>query len=754
MFQTIFESLFKYAPVRFQEGEIILATPWPVGILIGVVALLGVTAAVSYGRSAGKTSALDRTLLVTLRVAALGILTFALLQPTLVVSRSVPGRNFVGILLDDARSMNLPGEDGAPRRAWMEATFGPEGSELVESLADNFALRFFRFSSEAARVEHAGELDFDGTRTDLAGALDAAREALASVPVGGLVVVSDGAENGDAPLTDALTPLQAASIPVYAVGLGAEELTPDVQVSRVEVPRQILRGTGMRADVILDQRGLRGRTVELLVEDGPRILAQESVELGADGEPTLVRVPLTLDEEGPRFLRFRVAPLVNEAVTENNARTRLVEVSDLEEDILYFEGEPRWESKFLRRAVEEDANLRVVTLQRTAPEKFQRYNVEGPEELAGGFPRTREELYRYRGLILGSVEASFFTRDQLQMISDFVGDRGGGLLVLGGRRSLAEGGYGGTAVEDVLPVYLEEPVPDPQSAWVPGTVRPTPAGENHPVGRLGEDGWDGLPPVASLNRVVREKPGATTLLTLDVGSETRPALVYQRFGRGKSAAQPLQDTWHWQMHADIPVDDRRHETYWQQLLRWLVDGVPAPVSASFASEQAEPGKPTALRATVLDSAYIELNDAQVTARITHPSGAVTDVVLPWTVETDGEYSSTFVPPENGTYRMTITAEREGALVGQARSVLEVGPSREEYFDAGRRTGLLARLANETGGRFYTPRTAGALVEDLPLSSAGVTLTEEHDLWDMPIILILLLGLLGAEWGLRRVRGYV
>ena len=754
MFETLFQALFKYRPLDFREGDVVLSTPWPVGLLIGAVALLGVGAAVSYGRSAGRASALDRTLLVTLRVAALGILVFALLQPTLVLTSTVDQRNFVGILLDDSRSMELPDEDGAPRREWVASTFGPEGSSLVEALAEKYALRFFRFSARTGRVEHAGELDYQGTRTDLAGALTAAREALASVPVSGLVVVSDGAENGDAPLTDALLPLQAASIPVYAVGVGAERLSPDVQVSRVEVPRRVLKGTGMRADVILDHRGLQGRTVELVVEDGPRILTRESVELGADGEPTVARIPLTLEEEGPRFLRFRIAPLVNEAVSENNARARLVEVADREEDILYFEGEPRWESKFLRRAVEDDPNLRVATLQRTAPEKFQRYAVEGPEELAGGFPRTREELYRYRGLILGSVEASFFTRDQLQMLSDFVGDRGGGLLALGGRWSFAEGGYGGTAVEEVLPFYLEEPVAEPQSAWVAGTVLPTPAGENHPVGRLGGESWDGLPPVATLNRVVREKPGATTLLTLEVAGETRPALIYQRFGRGKSVAQPLQDTWQWQMHADVPVEDPRHETYWRQLLRWLVDGVPDPVSVRFATEEAEVGESVPFTATVLDSAYIELNDAAVTARITHPSGAVTERPLPWTVEEDGAYAATFVPPENGTYLLTVRAERAGGLVGEATSVLEVGPSREEYFDAGRRTPLLRRLAQETGGRFYTPETVGDLPDDLTVTGGGITLTEERDLWDMPVLLLLLLALLGAEWGLRRVRGYV
>src|SRR5262249_47071325 len=156
---------------------------------------------------------------------------------------------------------------------------------------------------------------------------------------------------------------------------------------------------------------------------------------------------------------------------------------DRREKILYLEGEPRFELKFIRRAVQEDANLQVVCLERTSQNKFLRLDVDEPEELASGFPRTREELFRYRGLVLGSVEASFFTPDQLEMIGAFVGERGGGLLTLGGRHSFAEGGYGGTSLAEVLPVVLEEK-PVEASFLAELKVEPTPAGLVHGTTRL------------------------------------------------------------------------------------------------------------------------------------------------------------------------------------------------------------------------------------------------------------------------------
>src|SRR4029079_2376263 len=162
-----------------------------------------------------------------------------------------------------------------------------------------------------------------------------------------------------------------------------------------------------------------------------------------------------------------------------NAREALINVNDTREKVLYYEGEPRPEAKFVRRAVEEDKNLQVVILQRTAENKYLRLDVGKPDELIGGFPTTREELFSYRALILGSVEAASFTPDQLRMIADFVNKRGGTLLMLGGRRSFAEGGWAGTPFGEVLPVVLENDNGRQAGKYFSGFmgVHPTRAGE-------------------------------------------------------------------------------------------------------------------------------------------------------------------------------------------------------------------------------------------------------------------------------------
>jgi hypothetical protein len=251
------------------------------------------------------------------------------------------------------------------------------------------------------------------------------------------------------------------------------------------------------------------------------------------------------------------------------------------------------------------------------------------------------------------------------------------------------------------------------------------------------------------------RPGATTLLEGDRSEGGRQVvLAFQRYGRGKSIALTPHDTWLWQMHADVPLEDQSHESFWRQMQRWLVDGVPDAVSVLADQEQVEPGETIRLVASVGDSTYIEVNDASVTARITAPSGVTQELPAEWTVERDGEYAVEFRPSEMGDYEIELVAEREGETLGTDHTYVHAAPSDDEYFGAARNTPLLRRIADETGGRFYTPATVGTLPEDISVTGAGVTLVEENDLWDMPALFLLMLLLMGAEWGYRRVRGLV
>ena len=759
MFESLFEFFFKYRPLVFEESDLTFR-PTAVTYLAAVaVVAAGVVTLHTYQRVRANSRPVDRAVLTGIRFTILALLLLCLFRPVLVLSRIVPQQNFLGVLFDDSRSMQIADRDGQTRADFVIQQFGGAESSVLAALADRFALRLFSFSSTTNRIEAVSDLTYDGTQTHLGQALTRAHDELAGVPLSGLVVVTDGADNADEPLGDALLPLQAAGVPVFTVGLGREEYARDIQLSRVETPRSVLKGAALVVDVVVAQTGYRGQTVSLQVEDEGRIVADQEVTLPDDGEPTTVRVRFTAADAGARLFSFRIAPEPDEMVTQNNVRHALIVVEDTREKILYFEGEPRWEVKFLRRAVADDENLQLAVLQRTAEGKFMRLveNDEDGEALLGGFPRTREELFRYRALILGSIEASFFTPDQLRMIADFVSERGGGLLMLGGQRSYAEGGYAGTPVADVLPVVLDERDVDGEGGFFRETdVRTTRAGATHPSTQIAETEeasaarWLELPPITLVNAISDVKPGATTLLTSGDGSLV--VLAFQRYGAGKSLAFPIQDSWMWQMHFDISVDDQTHEILWRRLLRWLVDGVPDQVVANVPKDRVELDETVRLNAEVDDANYEEINTSQVSAWITDPDDELIEVPLDWTADRDGEYAASFTPRKEGLYEVRIEATTDGELLGSDTAYFRVTPSDSEYYDSTMRAPLLERVAEETGGRFYTADSMGSLVDDIQTVGGGVTVIEERDLWDMPALLFLLFILVLGEWGYRRSRG--
>ena len=762
MLEQVFRFFFKYPPLMFQQGDLSWAFSRSFLIALAAAALAVVIALMTSRGLSAVEGIRDRAILIGLRLTALAVLLVCLVRPTLILKAAVPQQNFLGVLVDDSRSMAIADRDGEPRKAFVQQQLTGPNAALLNALSQKFVVRFFSFASNASRVGSAADLTYDGTSTRLGQALDRARDELAGLPLAGMVMITDGADTSDAALDDTLASLKARSIPVFTVGVGQDRFAKDIQLTRVETPRSALKGTALVVDLVVSQTGYAGQTVPITVEDDGRIVNTEQVTLPTNGESATVKVRFTANEAGARLFRFTVPTLPGEQVTQNNSRDALIQVNDTREKVLYYEGEPRPEAKFVRRAVEDDKNLQVVILQRTAENKYLRLDVGKPDELIGGFPQSREELFSYRALILGSVEAASFSPDQLRMIADFVNKRGGTLMMLGGRRSFAEGGWAGTPVGEVLPVTLEASNPKFLSEL---SVRPTRAGATFPVTQIGGDEkasavkWDSMPVVTAVNPVRLVKPGATVLLNAtDNRRQEQVVLAYQRYGRGKAIAMPIQDSWIWRMDAKMAVNDTTHQMFWRRLVRWLVDGVPDQVNITTSNDRVEPGEAVKLSAEVLDGAYVEVNDSQVVASVTSPTGKTIEVPMDWTVTRDGDYRASFVPEETGVYTVNVSATRaadagrEAKTLGTSRMNVRVSAGDSEYFDAAMRAPLLQRVAEETGGRFFTTANAASLPEAISYSGRGVTVVEERELWDMPALFIALVGLVAGEWGFRRTKG--
>ena len=759
---TIFEFLFKYRPLVFQRGEIALHPPWPWYVTVVLVAGAIGGSYLIYRRASGTLNARWRGSLIALRALALLVLLLIFLQPVLTVHTVIPQKSFVAVAYDLSKSMEIrDGAEGQSRLEVVKHLLRPAGNSMLDELGKKFKLRFFRFSNSAQRASGFEDLPRHGNVTDLERTLSQVAGELGSAPVAGIVLITDGADNRLGDLSKTAAQLRARNIPVYPVGIGSSDFRRDTEITRVTTPKKVLKDAMIEADVSVRSTGYAGRRAKLVVKERDRVIRSQEITLGSDAEVRTHKVNFSSETVGPKLFSFRIEPFSDEIVSENNDQEVLLRVENEQPKILYVEGEPRWEYGKLRSAIQGDKNLQLRTLLRQAEGKFYRQGVEDSATLEKGFPSDKAELFEYKGLILGSIEASFFTFDQLRLISDFVGQRGGGFLMLGGRNSFGQGGFVNTPLEEVLPVNIRF---EGGKAAVPEyhdfeyKLRLTSYGSLHPITRLSlaegdnRKRWDAVPALVGLNPTMGAKPGATVLAQAqsDTRRDSPVLLAFQRYGKGKSVSLATASTWRWRMELDHR--DNTHELFWKQMLRWLVSDAPDPVNLQTDKHSYSLEESVAIRAEVVDKTFSPVNNARVTAQVKSPSGQISTTTLTWNVNREGQYSGFFKPQEDGIYEISTEASQGDKSLGAAKSNFRIAESTDEYHNAALNDDLLRRLASETKGRYYSPRDTRTLPEDISYIDNGASRIEEKDLWDMPIFFFLLVGFVSTEWILRKRKG--
>ncbi|MEX0617832.1 MAG: hypothetical protein WDZ76_04345 [Pseudohongiellaceae bacterium] len=762
---------FQDLVTAFSEGRVTFA--YGISPIYFLVLTVAVVAAVwfSYRHTTRPVSRGWKTFLIGLRSSAIVILLFCLLRPVITSQQVTPQETYLGILIDDSQSMSIADLDGGRRReaAVSELLFGNNG--LIDSLDELFQVRVFRFDKETQRISGATDLLQTGTASSLDQALQHVDNQLTGLPVGGLVLLSDGADNSAIDPVATASRYGARQIPVFTVGTGRERIPRDIGIVDVVTAKTVLEGSVFNVDVALIQEGYEGRNVKLAIMDGETEVAAENITLGLEGVTRRYELEVTPERRELIVYDLTVELQDDEIISENNQYSFLVDNTEKPPlDILYLEGHPRNEYKFIRRAVEGDDSLRLATYLQTGPEKFYRQGIRSPTELSNGFPSSREELYQYEAIILGDIDEGFFNADQLQMMNDFVAERGGGFLSGG----MVDETFLNTPVADILPVTLVEEGFLPQhlrggirrgshptgETYYPRLTR---NGEFSPLLRLASDDaenrrlWQQLPEFQGIYVTGRAKPGATVLLEhplLQYQNQPLPVIATQRYGSGRSVAIATASTWRWQMM--MPSEDQSHEVLWRQMLRWLTSSAPERIDIQFDREYYNVGDVVNVRATILDENYEPDNDATLWIQRTDPQDQATDTPMEWDIEEDGLYRTSFTVETEGVYELLVdvTSAASDAAIdsSEKRTAFVVTPSLREYSAAGLDASLLRRIAETSGGDYFNIDQSGGLRNAIEFTPNAYTQEIQLDLWDNAWLLTLLILLLCADWIMRRMKG--
>lgn len=773
---------------------------WPVVVLL---ALGGAGIWWSYSRSSGGRW---RTGCAALKFAGLALLGWCLLEPLWSQPRARPGANLFAIVADTSEGLRVRDQGESLTRAEaLQAQLGPEGGDWQTRLEADFELRRFTFDSQLRAVAGFDGLAFDGRATALGEALGSLRRRFAGRPLAGILLFTDGNATD---LPDGLPDLDGLP-PVYPVVLGREGAVRDVALVQTAVTQSAFEDAPVAVQAEVRATGFRGESLSVWLVDaaGTRI-EEQTQRVRGDDETLTFRFRFRPAAPGWSFYSVRAgrrgdleaaepSAAVDEATWLNNERIVAVERDGGPYRVLYVAGRPNWEYKFLNRALLEDDQMQLVALIRVAlrepkfdflgragetgnplfrgfgdqsREAVERYdqpvivrlNTRDEHELNSGFPQTAGDLFAYDAIILDDVEAAFFSAEQASLLQRFVAERGGGFLMLGGAESFREGNYQRNPIGDMLPVYLDR-VPElkapPRLHW-----SLTREGLLQPWMRLRDSESaertrrDSMPAFEVHNQVQDIKPGASVMATaLDDNGAEWPALVTQRFGRGRTAALTTGDVWRWGMRdAESRADLNK---FWRQLVRWLVTDVPRRVELTI-EPNAGGQRAVDLVTRVRRENYEPLDEASVALEVqsvplepaaTNPPAA--RLRGEPSLREGGRFEATFVPRRAGGFLATATVTDDaGAEVGQVTTGWSANPAAEEFRSLQPNRALLENLARTTGGKLIDPAGLARLARDLPQRQAPVMETWVAPAWHNPWLFLLALGLLIAEWGIRRRKG--
>ena len=756
-----FEWLFKYPREAYAQGELAFAGDF--GVLWWVAAVVLLTLGVVFGRRAARFSMLRRATVYLLQIAAIAVLLTLIAEPVLEVTRLAPGANTVAVLVDSSESMALPaGTTGQTRMGVAKRLIGDE----IEPASGGSQVALFHFSDALRQANDVAELHAEGERSrllesvaDLATHYD--RGALAAV-----IVVTDGAHNGGSVGWETLA---ETGIPVHAIGIGPPEIPGDVELAELVLPSRASPHTQVTARLVIrHSSAAAGEEIRLRVLDGESVLAAESIALDPSSPTVTTDIAFPGGGAGLKEVTVALEAHPGDPLPGNNVQSALLDVDRNRYRVLYLEGEPRWEFKFIRRAAAEDDDIELVTWLRTTPRKTYRQGTSDPDELADGFPESLEALYRYDMVIIGSLPATSLDDEQHDWLARFVAQRGGGLLALAGRYALDNGGW------DVKPVAQALPVAIARSGEVLSyqrgnyRVHPTDDGLRSVLTDIGpmesrEGAWETLPMLADHQLLGTPKPGATVILEAFGGIERRgtdvvvrgapakPLLVTQPYGYGRTAVLATASTWRWRMRT--PPEDTRHSLFWRHLIRHFAGAALPRRSLSLVAD----GDALDVRVALKNPRFEPLTDTAVTVRVTAPDGEAFDATLPRIVG-ESAFGETLPATKPGIYRVEMAGIAgpapiaEGGRPDALAALARVGETNLEQFAATLNEPLLRRIAETTGGAYWRPDDLSGLADALAFSSAGIHERQQLPLWNAPFLFVLLVLLKCTEWSLRRYWG--
>ncbi len=768
-----------------------VALPW-VGLMLAALAAVAIIFVIFLYRRERTLSRGKRLTLMVCRIVAIILVLVVLFEPVVGTELVVTLPRTILVLLDASESMGIEdrrthpeelkdaalalgevpferAEQPVPERITATVTQVARRdlargvlirSGAFDRLGEEYKVRYFTFGEELvpAKGEGAESLEDVGpsgpgqSATRLGTAIDEAVSQYGGQPIAGVVTLTDGAFNAGLEPLEVARSLGKRDIPLFPIGFGLPN-PPDVRVQRLLAQDTVFCKDRVAIRLALSSEGYNGRGVDVSIRlDGQEVAQKRLTLAGGVQYEELFFTPT--DARDSAQLEAVVARLAGDMAPENNRQSATVRVIDEKIKVLYVEGKPRWEYRYLRQVLLRDHRLDVKFLL-----------TEGDRDLAERSPRYLPslptdpgKLFEYDIVILGDVPAAYFSAAQRTRLEELIRERGGSFLMLAGHRH-TPGEYIKTPIAQALPVTFRrsgwEEVGDAVHPVITETGRGSSFMAVEPLAERNREVWRQVKPLYQIPQIEGAKGGAYVLATLSSAAgrrEAYPLIAWQRYGSGKTLFVGTDQLW----RLRFKRGDTYHARFWGQAIRFLtlsrLLGENKRIHLETERRDYRTGEWVRISANVLNEYYEPVTAESYLVQVdrVQPRRDRVELRLAHVPDIPGFYQGMFAPDEAGSYVLKPTAGQKDLANTVAFEVTAVSM---EELEPAMQEGLLRHMAELSGGSYVSirqiprlPQIIAARHED---EQKTATVKREEEVWDIPALFVVLLMLMGTEWFLRR-----
>ncbi len=694
--------------------------------------------------------------ILAVRILFLALLGWVILLPHIEERYTEQIRQNFVVVLDRSLSMTLTPAETVPSRWDVANEFLQQ--PWVRHLQREYAVDFYLFGGEVesvARVQGLRDASPTADSTRLRDALHGLTERYRGQDVAGLILLSDGLDTREADDSWAVGPW---NFPLFVADLeeaATWEVEPDVRVENIIAQRRVMVGWETSLTAVVSGQGVGSDPVPVqLFRDG-ELIREIPTQIPQDGGRREVPFTVANLEVGDFNYTVRIPALPGESNIEDNEFSIAVQVIEAENRMLYVEGLPRWESRYLSRALRANPDLTPTILMFIGGE----FRSMG-EATGISLDMTDEDLAPFSVLIVGDFSADVLGDERAAALLRFV-EEGGSLILLGGPSAWGQDGLIRTALRPVIPFRTTAPAVAREARYSP---RLTPEGRQHPAFIDGEDllDWSDLPPILSVFPVRDLSPAATALAEVEADGQRFPLIVSQRYGEGWVLSILTDSLWRWQLE---PRDDRPYLRFWNQVLNWLGPSEDDRETETFDlfadSDQIYLGESIQLTARLPERLVAELASPSVRLEMELPDRRRLDLAMlgqtitTATGQTFPGYGVAFTANESGLHRAVARVRHDGeARIESAPFTFYVRAFTAETEPRPTNRQVLETLASSSGGVFHQPAELDAVLREKQGRHREESRLRYRTLWNTWAVLICLIGLLVVEWIIRKARNYV